>query len=517
MNKRQTIDLVKLALYILKRCWLVIICAAIGFGYMYSRAIRQPDTYTASGTMYVYNANPNLINYQYTSSSDISSAVRLIDTYLVVVKSNKVMDVVVERLTPDYPGITAGQIAGTVSMGSVSDTGVMQVSCRTNDPQKAADICNAVMDVAPAEIIRVVGAGNIEIIDYATAPTRPDAKNPIRASLPGALFGAAAAAAVLALFFLLNQRIDSAKELAENYTLPVLSEIRRNKQESDDPSKFLLTDDSPMDTVESYAKLRMNLFYTLVGRESHTVLITSGISGEGKSTIAANLAISCAMSDRRVILVDADMRRACQQDLFHYDGKETLGLSNVLVGTCSWKDAVIHGEQYPLDHLPAGHQPPNPAEMLESQAMKALLKELEAEYDLVLLDSPPINIVSDPMALSADSAGALFVVRQDFSDHREVKKALRSAEMAGLNMLGFVFYGEKLRQGNYYSRRYYKGYYRKYYHRYDTRGGSYAKARENVINNGRSSDSHENVEKDAGTASDAVDGGDHAARRRSSR
>ena len=103
MNRRAAdIDWIKLALYILKRCWVIIICAMIGFGYMYWQAAsRGRDTYTASGTMYVYNNNPNLVNYGYTSSSDLASAVRLIDTYLVVVKSNKVLDVVVERLIPD--------------------------------------------------------------------------------------------------------------------------------------------------------------------------------------------------------------------------------------------------------------------------------------------------------------------------------------------------------------------------------------------------------------------------------
>lgn len=517
MNKRNSIDLVKLAVYILKRCWLLILCAAIGFGVMYWRVSRKPDTYTASGTMYVYNGNPNLVNYQYTSISDLSSAVALMDTYMVVVKSNKVMDVVVERLSTDYPGITGTYIASTLSMGSVSETGVMQVRCRTESPQMSADICNAVLDVAPAEIIRVVGAGNIEIIDYATPPKAADARGIMRQGMIGALAGAVAAGALLVLLFLLNQRIGSSKELTDNYTPPVLAEIRRDKHESKDPAKFLLTDNSSMDTVESYAKLRMNLLYTLVGKENHAVMVTSGISGEGKSTIAANLAISCAMSDRKVLLIDADMRRACQQDIFHYDGKEALGLSDVLIGTCTWQDAVIHGDDYPLDQLPAGHQPPNPAEMLESQAMKDLLTELNKEYDLILLDSPPINIVSDPLALSSAVAGAIFVVRQELSDHREIRRALIASEMAGLNLLGFVFYGENLRQGSYYSRRYYRGYYNKYYHRYDTRGGSYAKARENVINNGRSSDPHENMEKDAGTASDAADGGDHAARRRSSR
>ena len=217
MNKQGgSIDLVRLAIYILKRCWLLIICAAVGFGFMYWQTSRQPATYTASGTMYVYNGNPNLVNYQYTSISDLNSAVALLDTYMVVIKSNKVMDVVVERLMGDYPGITSAQIASSLSMGSVSETGVMQVRCRTKNPQMSADICNAVLDVAPAEIIRVVGAGNIEIIDYATAPLKADGRSTLQRGAIGALAGAVAAGVLLVVLFLLNQRVGSAKELTDN-------------------------------------------------------------------------------------------------------------------------------------------------------------------------------------------------------------------------------------------------------------------------------------------------------------
>ena len=472
MNKKSTsIDLVKLFFYILKRVWLLILCAAIGAGCMYWRSnYRKQDTYTASGTMYVYNANPNLVNYGYTNTSDLSSAVKLLDTYMVVVRSNKVLDVVVERLLPDYPTITAGAIAGSLSMGSVAETGVALVRCTTDNPQKSADICNAVMDVAPNEIIRVVSAGNIEIIDYATPPIVPDSRNTKRQMMIGGLAGAVVAAGILMLFFLLNQKVDDTKELTDNYTLPVLSAIKREKEESEDPGMFMLNENSSMDMIESYAKLRMNLLYTLVDKEKHTVIVTSAISGEGKSTIAANLAISVAMSGKRVLLVDADMRRACQHEVFHYDDKLT-GLSDVLVGSCSWQDVVLTSGQSTMNILPAGSLPPNPAELLDSPAMHTLLTELEAAYDLILLDVPPINIVADPLALSAWVAGGLFVVRQCYSDHRDIRRALIQAEMTGLNLLGFVFYGENLQQGGYYNRKYYSKYgkyYGNYYKRYDS-------------------------------------------------
>ncbi len=468
MNNQETsIDLIKLLKHMLKYFWLILLCAAIGFGFMYWQAGRnRVETYTASGTMYVYNGNPNLVNYGYTSTSDLNSAVKLLDTYIVVVKSNKVLDVVAERLSVQYPGITPSYISATLSMGSVSDTGVVRVSCRTNQPQKSADICNAVLDVAPAEIIRVVSAGNIEIIDYATAPIRPDGYSPRKKHLIGTLAGAAFAVGVLFLLFILNHKVNDTKELKERYTLPVLSSLRRiTGDDKDDRSVFRLNESAPMDQIEEYAKLRMNLLYVLAGKDKHSIVVTSAVSGEGKSTIAANLAISIALSGKRVLLVDADMRRACQNKVFKYSSKVN-GLSDILAGLCKWKNIIIATDYKSLDVLPAGKTPPNPTELLGSYTMRELIAQFEGSYDMVIMDVPPINIVADALALSAQVAGGLFVVRQEFSDHREIQKALNQAEMAGLNLLGFVFYGEKLEHAGHYG--YYK-YYNKYYHKYDTR------------------------------------------------
>ena len=163
-----------------------------------------------------------------------------------------------------------------------------------------------------------------------------------------------------------------------------------------------------MATLEGYAKLRMNLLYMLVGKESRVIVITSAISGEGKSTIAANLSISCALSGKRVLLVDGDLRRATQREIFSYD-KKLPGLSEVLVGSCPWRKALLSTTWDMLDILPAGRLPPNPAELLGSSEMQALLAELEKEYDLIIIDAPPINIVSDALALSSQAAGCLFL------------------------------------------------------------------------------------------------------------
>ena len=332
-RKSIKIDLLKLIMFVLKRCWLLIICAVLGFSALYLYTSRMlPDTYTASGTMYVNNGNPNLENYQYTNTSDLDSALQLIDTYMVVVKSEKVMAGVIDRLSEDYPGISVGMVSGSLSMASVSETGVVSVSSTTGNGEMSKDIVNAVLEVAPEEIIRVVGAGNIEIIDYAKVPVFPDGRNASRKGMLGAMAGAVVAGCVLLIMFLMNQKIIDTKDLTDSYTPPVLASIQRIKNDGNHVN-FMLSDQSSMEIIENYAKLRMNLLYTLVGKESNTVIFTSAISGEGKSTIAANLAISCGMGSKKVLLIDGDMRRASQNEIFQLE-KDVEGLSDVLVGKC---------------------------------------------------------------------------------------------------------------------------------------------------------------------------------------
>ena len=453
----------------------MILCGVIGFAAMYFyTSMTVSDSYTAFGTMYVGNGNPAATNYQYASGSDLDSAVKLIDTYMVVVKSNKVLDVITERLASKYPQITPGFIAASLSAGSVSQTSVLQIRSTTGDPELSADIVNAILDVAPDEIIRVVGVGNCEVIDYATAPMFPNGRGLKSRGMLGALFCIVLSGLALLVFFLLDQRVASAKELTDSYTPPVLASIQREKvdekKEQREQASFLLTEKSPMEKVEGYAKLRMNMLYTLVGKEHHVVAITSPVSGEGKTTSAANLAVSCAMGRKNVLIIDGDMRRACLRDVFQYD-KDSSGLSDILAGNINWQQGILKTQYDTLHVLPAGHLPPNPAELLGSRQMRDLLVQLEQIYELIIMDMPPINVVADPLAVSSIIAGCLFVVRQKYTDHRDLRKALIAAEMTGMDVLGFIFFGEELTTGSRYGYygKYYQKYYKNYYMAYDNR------------------------------------------------
>lgn len=465
MNKKSNqIDLVKLLFYILKRLWLVVLCAEIGFGVCYTYLTQElPDTFTAYGTMYVSSNSPDMYDAQSTYSGDLTSASQLIKTLLVVVKRDTVMAKVTDSISADHPEVTAAFVSESLSMESVSDTGVVAVKSTTEEAQLSADIVNAVMEIAPKEIIHVVGLGNVEIMDYAAVPVLPNDRNAVlKAFQYGALAGAVLAIVLLSLLYVLNQRITDVQEIKDSYDSPILASIRRVEVSGKrDAGAFLLTENSSLEIQESYAKLRMNLFYTLAGKDNKTVVVTSAVSGEGKSTIASNLAISCAMSGNRVLLVDGDLRRSSQLDIFKFDPNAP-GLSDVLVGKSQWQNTILKEIRKNVDLLPTGYIPPNPSELLESDKMKQLMKEWDQAYDLVLLDMPPIDIVADPLVLSAYVSGCVFVVRQNFSNHPDIRRALVAAEMTGMNILGFVYYCDHMKEGSRYSRRYYKNYYKKY-------------------------------------------------------
>ena len=451
-SREKRVNVIKLAFYLLKYIWIILLCAVVGFiGLYYYTAKVQKDTYTSVATVYVMNGSPNLTNYQYANVNDLDSAVRLMNTYKQLLKSDRVLSAVRERLYTTYgysnektPWLTEGYIDSALSMKEVgTNTSLLEIICTTRNAETAFHICNAVMDVAPQTIKDIVIAGDIAEVDRPAAPAaEPDYRSPKNRGLLGGVVGAMLAAAALALRFLLNHKVTDTESLTDQYTPPVLAEIQRVSTKGKPASALRLTENSETQQMESYARLRTNLQYTLAGKEKMVIVVTSAVSGEGKSVIAANLAISCAMTGKQVLLVDADMRQANLQEIFEYDPMKA-GLSDVLVGSMRWQDAVIPSDIRNLSILPAGVEPPNPSELLGLPAMPAMLDEMQQQYDLVLLDMHPINVVADALIFPSHVAGSILAVRQQYSDHRDIRKALISCEMAGMKILGFVYGREK--------------------------------------------------------------------------
>jgi capsular exopolysaccharide synthesis family protein len=182
--------------------------------------------------------------------------------------------------------------------------------------------------------------------------------------------------------------------------------------------------------------LRTNLQFIDIANRPKSLVISSSIPTEGKSTIAINLAVSLADTGARVILVDADLRRPSIAEYLGIEGG--VGLTTVLIGRAEVEDVVQPLGTTSLDLLPAGQIPPNPSELLGSMAMADLLERLSASYDMVLLDSPPLLPVTDAVVLSNLAGGALVVVGADRIHRPQLQQSLESLETAGAHLFGIV-------------------------------------------------------------------------------
>ena len=205
--------------------------------------------------------------------------------------------------------------------------------------------------------------------------------------------------------------------------------------------------------VEAYRLVRTNLQYLAVDKPLRSIMITSGLPGEGKSLTAANLALSFANAGKATVLVDADMRRPVQSALFGLPN--VYGLSAVLAGSCTLKESL---QSVPrarnLWVLPSGPTPPNPAELLGSRRAKDLFSGLVNDYDVVIYDTPPPVMVADPLVLAPQVDGVILVVSAENSDYVQSQKAKEALEKVGARILGVILNDVPLKQMGYYARYY---------------------------------------------------------------
>lgn len=272
-----------------------------------------------------------------------------------------------------------------------------------------------------------------QIMQRAVPPTEPirpkKAQNIIFAGLLGLFFGLCLAL----LQELFDDRINSPEEAERVLRLPSLGHIPLIEEEGLRLIKDISTF-SPL--MEAYRSLRTNINFAAVGNEVRSIVITSSVPAEGKSTTVANLAMAMALDNKRVIIVDADLRRPSMHKLFKVDSSP--GLTDVLVGTHTIDEVMKPTNVRNVSIVPAGSPPPNPAELLGSAAMGQLLEVLESQADVVLFDSPPALAVADAIVLSARANGVLLVVGYGETKKTSTKKALETLSRANANVLGTV-------------------------------------------------------------------------------
>ena len=224
---------------------------------------------------------------------------------------------------------------------------------------------------------------------------------------------------------------------------------KRKKQPLQSVARKLVANENPKSIVsEQFRTVRTNINFSTPDKELKTLLITSTSPGEGKSTTAANVAIVFAQEGKRVLLVDADMRKPTMHYTFHTTN--TTGLSNLLTKQWSLEEVTKVTEIDGLHLMTCGPIPPNPAELIGSKSMESLLVELQSAYDLVIFDAPPLLSVADAQILSNKCDGTILVVNTGKTEKDNVIKAKESLDSSKAKILGVVMNNFNLEKDHYY-------------------------------------------------------------------
>lgn len=284
------------------------------------------------------------------------------------------------------------------------------------------------------EAADAVARGGGRVIRAAEVPTSPSEPNPLRNTIVAVILGLGLGVVIALVVDSIDDAIHTSDDAATVSQRPVLGRIPL-ASEGEGGDLPVLRGTSGL-AAESFRDLRTNLRFVGQDGPPHVVLVTSSIQGEGKSVIAANLALASAAADRSVVLVDADLRRPTVGRMFRHE--DVAGLSTVLSGEHTLDETLNTVAGTGLDLLLSGDSPPNPSELVGTTRMEQVIAQLAAEYDLVVIDSPPVLVVPDVLEYAGVADTTLLVVEIERATRREVRETVERLTRAGARVPGVV-------------------------------------------------------------------------------
>lgn len=420
----------------IKKHWYIIAVLAgiccVGFT-LYSYAAYTPQ-YTAAATFTVTPKGDSLSAY--TSISSNASTQQLEKTFPYIITSAPLTRVVAEDL-----GLS--DVPGTLTATAVEDTNLFTITVTSSNYETAYNVLKSVINNYPSVAEYVVGATDLVLVVPPSASSTPI--NPI-SYREKALIGTAVGAllGLLIVFFLenLNHTVrhpDEIRKLLNNQRLGSIVKVVKKK--SSHSTGSLTIDDAHTDPrfKESVFSIRNKIIKLCADQKINSVMVASTTTNEGKTTVAANLAIALAKKHYRTVIIDCDLRNPTVRQQLNIPESCSLGIVDVITGGCSLQDAIVKTKKNGLYVLPGTIPVNNASELMGSKQLADLVAALEKIFDYVVIDAPPVGIVSDALEMKDYVGGLVFVVRQDYA---KVSKILDSISLFGyskIKILGCIF------------------------------------------------------------------------------
>lgn len=406
-------------------------CTALGVSFLLTPQYESRTTLFVSATPTAGGANDLLQGNNFTQAR--------VRSYVDLVTTDAVLGPVIDDEGLDS---SVGALAARVSASSPLDTVLIDVRVSDESPQQAALLADAVaaslVDLVTELESPTIGEPSsvrLSVVETAQLATDPVSPRPLLNALLGLVLGLGLGVGLGVARDSLDTRVRTAEEATDALDAPLLAALQSEPGMS---SRWMVSEETGFSSrAEALRRLRTNLQFLDVRSHRRSFVITSSVAGEGKTTVAVNLALTVAAARLRVVLVDADLRRPRVADYLRAEG--SVGLTTLLIGKADLADVVqLWGPDGSVDFIASGEIPPNPSEILGSAEMEKLIRRLESEYDVVLIDSPPSLPVTDPSILASMCAGAIVVVSVGIARRDQLAVVKQSLGAAGANLLGVV-------------------------------------------------------------------------------
>lgn len=361
-----------------------------------------------------------------------------VQSYVRTIRTPAVLQPVIDELGLEE---SPAQLATRITASAERDTVLIRISASDSSPVRAAAIAQATaqnliktvteLETPSGELASPV---KMTVVTPAVAPSSPSTPALKQYLLIGLLMGFAAAVAVATARSLFDTKIRGEGEVSRVSDAPILGGIAFDDDATKKPLLTQAGHQSPR--AESFRQIRTNMRFANIDNVSSTTLVTSSMPGEGKSTTATNLAIALAEAGQRVVLVDADLRRPSVAKYLGLEGNA--GLTTALVGAARVDDLLQPWGQDELYVLTSGEIPPNPSELLGSDAMSQLLDCLSASFDAVILDAPPLIPVTDAAVMAQKVGSVVMVVGAGRIRTQDLAKSLGALELVDAKVGGII-------------------------------------------------------------------------------
>ena len=437
IEETEKIDIISLAgdfLYGLKKLWLLILVLTLaGAGISYFRtSYTYTPQYVASATMSVTAPGGQYIGAQ--------TASQMAEVFPYILTSGVLEDVVAREMGMD-------SVPGSISATAEEGTNLLTMSVTSDDPQMAYDILHTVIDCYPEVAEFVLGNTSLTILDETGVPSDTQKEVVVRGSYRrGAVMGAGAGLVILCLYILLKKTVKSKDKLKSQINLPDMGSLPyiRNKKRKKKPEQnkvSLINERTPASYQEAMRRLRIRVLKEVEENQTKTIMVTSSIPGEGKTTVAVNLAISLVRQGKKVVLVDCDLRNPSIADFLGIT-EQRPGIDSVLHKKAAVTDVLteidVNGENK-LTLLLGEEEEKIDISLLGSKRMEGLIAELKNMADVVILDTAPAQLLADAALMARFVDAVLYVIRYDYTKMYKIREGIQALAMSKIKMLGYVF------------------------------------------------------------------------------